>query len=260
MGSTASDKHQTTQITDDRDTVEGGTGLAEVVVMLPGRRQNLALHALRLSTLLAVLASSPRVAVAVAASAALFFAAFAVAHDASHNALGLSRRANTVVLSLTGLLMLLSGHAMRRMHLRHHARPLEESDLEGVGARRSALMALLGGPANALALRVAAFRGARRHERIVQVLETLAGLAIVAVAFATRWPSLATFVLVAVALQMSMGFWASHLAHHAPGWLVEVCKRFSFLRSPVLLSLAFHDVHHALPAIPCQDLPRRRRE
>ncbi len=81
----------------------------------------------------------------------------------------------------TGLLMLLSGHAMRRMHLRHHARPLEESDLEGVGARRSALMALLGGPANALALRVAAFRGARRHERIVQVLETLAGLAIVAV-------------------------------------------------------------------------------
>ena len=227
--------------------------------MLPGRRRNLALHALRLTSLLALLASSPRVEIAVAASAALFFASFAIAHDACHNALGLSRRANTVLLSVTGLLMLLSGHAMRRMHLRHHARPLTDGDLEGRGARTSALRALLSGPGNGLALRIAALRGARRHERIIQVLETLGGIAILSLAAATRWAPLATFVLVALALQMSMSLWASHITHHAPAWLVEVCKRFAFLRSPVLLSLAFHEVHHAMPSIACQDLGSARR-
>lgn len=228
--------------------------------MLPGRRQNLALHALRVTSLLAILASSPRVEIAIAVSAALFFACFAIAHDASHNALGLSRRANTVLLSATGLLMLLSGHAMRRMHLRHHARPLTDGDLEGRGARQSALRSLLSGPANGLALRIAAFRGARRYERTVQLLETLGGGAILGLAAATRWAPLTTFVLVAIALQLSMAFWASHLAHHAPAWLVEICKRFAFLRSPVLLSLAFHELHHAHPATPCQDLSGGHRQ
>lgn len=205
---------------------------------------------------LVVLVVSWRWEVAVVASAWLFFAAFAFAHDASHGALGLSRRWNTAALSVGALVMLLSGHAMRRMHLRHHARPLSESDLEGVGARRSALGALLGGPANALALRVAAFRGARRAERIIQVLETAAGLAVVAVAVVTRWTPLLTFVLVALSLQLSMGFWASHVAHHVPAWLASLCKRLAFLRSPVLLSLAYHDLHHRRPGIPCEDLAR----
>ena len=209
-----------------------------------------------MSTALAVLAVSPRWEIAVAASASLFFGAFAFAHDASHAALGLPRRWNTAALSVGALVMLLSGHAMRRMHLRHHARPLSDGDLEGVGARRSALGALLGGPANAFALRVAAFRGARRRERIVQVVESAAGVAVVALAVMTRWAPLVTFVLVAAALQLSMGFWASHVAHHVPAWLASFCKRLAFLRSPVLLSLAYHDLHHRRPRIPCEDLAR----
>lgn len=220
------------------------------------KRRDVALHTLRIAACIAVLATSPRWEIAVVASAALFFAAFAFAHDASHGALGLSRRANTAALSLSALVMLISGHAMRRMHLRHHARPLSEGDVEGAGAQRSALGALLGGPANALALRIAAFRGARRRERVVQAVETAAGLAVVATALLVRSAPLRAFVVVALVLQMSMGLWASHMTHHAPEWLATLCKRLSFLRSPVLLSLAYHELHHRRPGVPCQDLAR----
>jgi hypothetical protein len=153
--------------------------------------------------------------------------------------------------------MLLSGHAMRRMHLRHHARPLSDGDIEGMGARRSALGALLIGPANAIALRHAAFRGAGGRERTLQIVETLAGAAVVALALVTRAPTLVTLVAVAIPLQLSMSLWASHAAHHVPERLGALCKRLAFLRSPVLLSFAYHDLHHRRPGVSCQDLARQ---
>lgn len=213
------------------------------------RLGQLFLHVLRMVVCAGVLASSPRLAIAVPFAVALFFGAFSLAHDATHGALGLPKRANAIVLSLSALVMGISGHAMRRMHLLHHAHPLAERDLEGHGARVSPWRALMLGPSNAFALRVAAFRRAGRRERTVQAVESLAALVLLVHPL---------YAAVALGLQLTMSLWASHIPHHAPAPIVALCKRLAFLRSPVLLSLAYHDVHHRRPGVPCQELSAGR--
>jgi hypothetical protein len=140
------------------------------------------------------------------------------------------------------------------MHLRHHARPLADDDLEGAGARASLSRAFAIGPANALAIRVEALRGTRGAARGWQIAETLAGVSLVGVATCVHAPALAAYVATAIAMQATMSVWASHIPHRAPAWVVRVAEQLAFTRSPVLLSLAYHEQHHARPSVPCQVL------
>lgn len=218
--------------------------------------RELASHLARIAICATAVALSPWPWATVIAAALLFLAAFALAHDLTHDALGLPRQANQALLAAAGLVMLLDGHGMRRMHLRHHARPLEEGDLEGEGARRSALGALLVGPFNALALRAAALRGAPPSARGLQLAELAGSTLVVALALfgPIPLPALRLHVLVALSLQATMSLWASHVPHRTPAWLARVARRLAFTRSPILLSLAFHGEHHATPRVPCARL------
>ncbi len=219
---------------------------------------DIALHAARVAVFAtALFVAAPRSLVCGAvASAALFFAAFALAHDLAHGALRLPRRVNAIALSAAAMGMLVSGHAMRIMHLRHHARPLADDDVEGEGARLSMLQAIAMGPRNAVALRVAAFRASRGRVRAWQIGESTFALALVLSSAAIGARALLVHVAVCVALQLTMNVWASHIPHHAPRWLTRFAERLAFTRSPLFLSLAFHDLHHERPAIPCQQLGR----
>lgn len=217
-------------------------------------RRALVLSVLRIVVAGVALVLAPAPGVAVLASAWIFFACFALAHDLVHGALGLSRSAGRLALSLASFGMLLGGEAVRRMHLRHHARPLADDDLEGEGARVSFLRALLVGPRNAVALRVEAFRSGDAESRRRQAVEHAVTVLLVAGALASGASWARVHVAVAVVLQLTMALWASHVPHRAPAWLASACARLAFLRSPVLLSLAFHETHHRRPRIPCAEL------
>lgn len=66
----------------------------------------------------------------------LFLTIVVAAHDLVHSTLGLSRRAEDVLLGVVGLLVLESGHAYRISQLQHHRRwPQPEDDPEGDPAR-----------------------------------------------------------------------------------------------------------------------------
>lgn len=199
-----------------------------------------------------VVAARGELPIAIPASAGLYFACFALAHDLVHGAFGLERTTNARLLSLVATGMLVSGHAMRLLHLRHHARPLAADDLEGDGARRSVLGALVTGPLSLVTLRIAAFRAANLPGRRRQLVEHAASLLLLVLAAASH--VLRVHVAVAVTLQATAPLWASHVPHRAPTWLTAVCARLAFLRSPVLLSLAFHERHHRHPRVPCADL------
>jgi fatty acid desaturase len=214
------------------------------------------LHVLRIVVAGIVLAIA-RGPVAIAAALAIYFAAFALAHDLVHGSLGLGRRARWIALVASTTLILTAAHTMRRMHLRHHARPLADDDLEGAGARRSALGALFHGPANLIALRREARRAAPTREKRLQAVEDLLCLALILLGFVV--PAVGTYVAIAVLLQATISFWGAHVPHHVPDWVVRVAERLAWTRSPVLLSLAFHDRHHAHPTIPSQQLADRSR-
>lgn len=214
---------------------------------------DLSLHGARVAVCAGALALWPTLPGKVTLAGALFFALFALAHDLAHGALGLPRRWNARWLSIVALSMLMSGRAMRRMHLRHHARPLADDDFEGRGARRSLLGSLFASPFDALVLRLSAFHAAPPRERVVQLLETAGALAFLVAAWSGP-VSARAYAAVALTLQATTGLWAAHLPHHAPAFAVTLAERLAFLRSPTLLSLAFHERHHHAPRIPCHRL------
>lgn len=216
-------------------------------------RRELLLHAARLVGALGlVVVARGNPALALAACLALFLAAFAFNHDVLHGALGLPRAVNEALLSALALLMGWSGHAVRRLHLRHHARPLAADDIEGHGATLSFWGAVAAGPMNAARYRVEAFE----RERTVQAVETLAAVALTVLALASRTVIGAAWVVVNVTMQLTATVWASWLPHRPPAWARAVARRFAWTHSAAVLSFAFHAEHHARPKVPCGELAR----
>ncbi|HTJ80222.1 MAG TPA: fatty acid desaturase [Polyangiaceae bacterium] len=224
------------------------------------RRSDLFLHLVRGAVAAVALAVSTRLdgaaslLVATAGAAGIFMAAFSLAHDATHGALGLGRLTNRIVLGFAGLLMVSSGHAMRVGHAMHHADPLGPRDVEGAPARGSLARAIVFGPVDAWRLRLATFRAARRAERPVILVESLVGLALAACALTSGIRVCTVYALVAIVLQLSIGAWAAWVPHNAPAWLVRAARFVAKGRSVVLLSLAYHDLHHRRPSVPCARL------
>jgi fatty acid desaturase len=218
---------------------------------------DLAGHAARIAASAVLLAVAPPVLTPVAA-VALFLACFAIAHDLTHGALGLPRRPLELALTLIGLGLVTSGHAMRRMHLLHHARPMQDGDLEGAAATMSLAAAALAAPRLAVQLRVEAYRRAGARERRLQLVEHALCAAIVVAALVAP-PALSVYVAITLLAQATSPVWAGHLPHRMPPRLLRVLAAFAFTRSPTVLSLAFHDLHHDCPKVPCQQLGRAAR-
>lgn len=201
-------------------------------------------HAIAL-VILVVGADEP--ALALVGALALHLAAFAFTHELAHGALGLPRRLNELALSLAALPMLVPGHGMRAMHLRHHARPLADDDLEGVGATMPLWRAVLAGPMNTAQYRTEAFRVGNRAWLIA---ETLAALALTALALISRTTLGAAWVLVNVVLQLTASAWASNLPHRPPPLFVKVARHLEWTRSAVVASFLHHELHHRFPSLP----------
>lgn len=189
-----------------------------------------------------------------AASASLFFAAFAAQHDLAHGALRLPRRIRELALSAVGALLLMSGHATRTLHLRHHSRLFAEDDLEGSSAKLSLLRAIWAAPVLAIRMRLEALSSVHGRERRFVVVEYLLNAMTVLAMPALCGEVGAIYAAIAVSLQIAMPVWAGHIPHRAPVWAVAIARRLAFTRSPTMLSLAYHDLHHEHPRVPTAEL------
>lgn len=189
-----------------------------------------------------------------------FLAAFVQLHDAMHGALGLPRRWNDVVIGAAGLLLLKSGHALMATHMRHHGKVLARDDPEGGVVHWRLVRVLLAGPFHVLGNRRRALAIAPRT-RTSQLFETgltvvLLGLA-VALAWAASSPAGLIYWGVAALMSGTMALWAGYLPHtlSSTHWLVRVAIWGARAWTPVLTSLAYHDLHHRYPKVPTALLP-----
>jgi fatty acid desaturase len=203
---------------------------------------------------LAMAGYAQRPLIALAAALGLYLALFACTHDVMHGALGLSKRATDVWLFCGGVLMGLTGHGMRILHMRHHARPLAPDDIEGAGAARSLWGAVCEGPFNIARYRIEALRAANRRGRTLQLAETVISVALTAAALASRSVSGAAWATVNVLMQLTLAAWASNLPHRPPRWLRALALKLTWTGSPTLMSFAFHHAHHAHPKVRCSEL------
>ena len=194
----------------------------------------------------------------VVMAALLFVSIFAFSHDAMHRALGLPRWANEIALSLGGVVMGVSGAAARALHMVHHARPGAADDFEGQGSRLGIGQALLIAPLAYLEAPLIAARRAPAGKRRRQIAEWFLVLLFFGVCIASGGAS-RTYAFVCLGAQLTIQVWGSHLPHRAPAALVELAKAFTWTRSPLLLSFAFHELHHRRADLSCFDLAERPR-
>ncbi|MCC2546865.1 fatty acid desaturase [Hymenobacter sp. BT175] len=188
-------------------------------------------------------------------------AAFVQMHDAMHNALRLPKAGNKLVLTLSGLLILKSGHGLQVTHLRHHGRCLTDDDPEGAPATWQFSRVLWQGPYHILMLRRESLRIAPKTRRI-QFIETGLTLLLLAcfIGLYLLTGSLAGLVYWGVAFFMSatMPIWASYIPHHlAPeNPAAHAAAAVAQFWTPVVSSFAFHHVHHHFPRVPTALLPQ----
>ena len=221
---------------------------------------HLLFHVLRCSLWVALLiAALPWPPVAALVAAGVFFASFAFFHDCAHGALGIPKTANDLLLVVTSVPLMMSGHGQRQLHLRHHARPLADDDLEGEGALTSLWRAALTAPLASVHMRVAAFGAVNDRVRPWVAVENVVNMVVAVLVVLWGSEGIQAAFAMAVLLQLTMNAWASHVPHRAPAWLLGIASHFAWTGSPVVLSLVFHMEHHAHPRVPCAllkpDLP-----
>ncbi|UOQ72295.1 fatty acid desaturase [Hymenobacter cellulosilyticus] len=202
---------------------------------------------------------------AVPVAVAVCLAAFVQMHDAMHNALGLSKPTNERILTLSGLLILKSGHALQVTHLRHHGRCLTDDDPEGAPATWSFSRVLWQGPWHILMLRRESLRIAP-HTRRIQLLETALTAVLLAVFVCVYFltGSVVGLVYWGVAFFMSatMPIWASYIPHRMASRhpAARTAAALAQIWTPVVSSFAFHHVHHHYPRVPTALLYRAAAE
>ncbi len=191
---------------------------------------------------------------AVFALVALSFVTYgSISHDLVHRNLGLTPAVNEVLLCLTELLALRSGHAYRVAHLHHHAHYPDQDDIEAAAAR----MSLIGAVAEGIRFQPRVWFWALRRGRQTRgwiVGEGIGCLLLVGAALALGRVSL---VFPVYAVLMIMGSWIIPLVTsyipHDPTGVDELAQTRAFrgkIASAIALEHLYHLEHHLYPAVP----------
>jgi beta-carotene hydroxylase len=198
--------------------------------------------------------------IAVPLSIITCLAAFVQMHDAIHRSLGLSQRSNEILLVLSGLLLLKSGHCLQITHLRHHGRCLKEDDPEGAPAKWPLYKVIIDGPFHIFTLRFIAIKIAP-HTLRIQIIETLLTILVVSIALIGffKYGSMIGIVywISAAIISATMPLWAAYIPHRMASTNPIIKKAGSLAQvwTPIISSFAYHHAHHQFPKIPTALLP-----
>jgi beta-carotene hydroxylase len=206
------------------------------------------------------LACYSQFAVALPFSAVFFMAGLRQTHDGFHAKLGLSRSATNAFLLLFSLLMVIPLHAVRWIHLRHHANPLGENDVEGMCAGMPWWMALIAGPYFSLRMVFEATGRSGAVTRLWILVEAAAIFALIGLAARTGWGWLRYQLVVMAIGNCLTGFVAVWMVHRGcdPERLFARTQRSRLINTLTLNNL-FHLEHHLFPAVASCNLPELAR-
>jgi fatty acid desaturase len=202
-------------------------------------------------------AISGQYAIALACSFMFFLTGLRQVHNAFHGALGLPRIASDVVMVALSVLMLGSMHAVQINHLRHHRHCLEEDDIEAMGARLSAIGALMLGPWYPWCLHRKALEIATPSQRNWIHAELLANCAWVGAVFFVLDSSALRYHVIAMATaQCCTAFFAVWTTHHGCDRSGPIARSIrNRFKAAITYNMFYHFEHHAFPAVPTCKLP-----
>jgi len=189
-------------------------------------------------------------------SAFFFLTGLRQVHNGFHNSLGTNKFLTWFSLYSNSILMMVSIHAVKFNHIRHHKYCLTEEDYEGKSANMSWYGAILYGPIHIFLIhKVTLELGNKNYKH--NVLFELASIAIFTfTVFYFHIYFLIYHIIIMVIGEFLMAFFAVWTVHHDTHDSPEFARtQRSGWKNKVTFSMFYHLEHHLFPAVPTIKLP-----
>lgn len=189
-------------------------------------------------------------------TAFFFLTALRQVHNGFHNSLGTNRFLTWFTLYSNSILMMVSIHAVKFNHLRHHKYCLSEEDYEGKSARMTWYGSILYGPVHTFLIhKVTLQKGNAMYRRNV-LLELLSIAAFAGVVLYFDIHFLLYHIIAMVVGEFLMAFFAVWTVHHDTDDHPEFARtQRGGWKNAVTFSMFYHLEHHLFPAVPTIKLP-----
>lgn len=189
-------------------------------------------------------------------SAFFFLTGLRQVHNGFHRSLGTNDFLTWLSLYINSIFMLVSIHAVKFNHIRHHKYCLRDEDYEGKSAGMSWYGAILYGPVHMFLIhKVTLQLGNINYKRNV-ILELVSIAIFVAVVFYFQIHFLIYHIIVMVIGEFMMAFFAVWTVHHDTHETPELARtQRSGWKNKVTFSMFYHLEHHLFPAVPTIKLP-----
>lgn len=189
-------------------------------------------------------------------SAFFFLTALRQVHNGFHNSLGTNKFLTWLSLFLNSILMVVSIHAVKFNHIRHHKYCLTEDDYEGKSAGMTWYGAILYGPVHIFLIHKVTYQLGNKNYRRKMLLELAAIALFVFLAFYFNIHFLIYHIIVMVIGEFLMAFFAVWTVHHHTEDSPEFARtQRAGWKNKITFSMFYHLEHHLFPAVPTIKLP-----
>lgn len=189
-----------------------------------------------------------------------FLTALRQVHNGFHNSLGTNKFLTWFTLYSNSLLMLVSIHAVKFNHIRHHKYCLSEEDYEGKSAGMTWYGAILYGPVHMFLIHKVTLQQGNRDYRRNVLLELASIAVVISTVCYFRIHFLMYHMAVMVIGEFLMAFFAVWTVHHDTDDHPELARtqRVTW-KNRITFSMFYHLEHHLFPAVPTIKLPELAR-
>ncbi len=189
-------------------------------------------------------------------SAFFFLTALRQVHNGFHNSLGTNKFLTWLSLYTNSILMMVSIHAVKFNHIRHHKYCLSEEDYEGKSATMSWYGAILYGPIHIFLIHKVTWQLGNARYRKNMILELVSIAAFVFIVFYFQIYFLLYHIIVMIIGEFLMAFFAVWTVHHDTHDNPELARtQRSGWKNKITFSMFYHLEHHLFPAVPTIKLP-----
>lgn len=194
--------------------------------------------------------------IALPFSAFFFLTGLRQVHNGFHHSLGTSKFLTWLSLYLNSVLMMVSMHAVKFNHIRHHKYCLSEEDQEGKSAHMTWYGAILYGPIHMFKIhQITGKIGNKKYRRnMFWELFSIALLVTAIFYFSIHWAIYHFFVMIIGEFLMAFfAVWTVHHDTHEDPSLARTQRKG--WKNKLTFSMFYHLEHHLFPAVPTIKLP-----
>jgi fatty acid desaturase len=189
-------------------------------------------------------------------SALFFLTGLRQVHNGFHSSLGTNKFLTWLSLYINSIFMMVSIHAVKFNHIRHHKYCLGDEDYEGKSAGMTWYGAILYGPVHIFLIhKVTLQLGNKNYKRNV-LLELLSIALVTFLVFYFQVHFLIYHVIVMIIGEFLMAFFAVWTVHHDTHENPELARtQRTGWKNKITFSMFYHLEHHLFPAVPTIKLP-----